>query len=69
MKVRAKANGNDYDLPDEEANARLATGLFEKVEADNPVEGEGDESDKEAGATEQPRVNRPYKRRDLTAED
>jgi hypothetical protein len=61
MKVRAKTNGNILDLPDGEAEALIAAGIYEREDvSEAPVTKESSSAQKKGGAQ--------YKRKDLRAE-
>lgn len=65
MRIRAKANGNIVDVPDDQARGFIEAGIFEAVDEEKAETGDEDERE----ATTPSAKRRTYKRRDVTAEE
>lgn len=59
MRIRAKANGNVLDVPEEQARQLIKAGIYEEVDA------EADDSTDDAAKEPE---RRRYRRRDMNAE-
>lgn len=68
MLIRALTNGNELDVPEDQAEALVSAGIYEYVKAAPDPEPEAD-ADEDDDSEPKPKRKRNYKRRDLKADE